>query len=176
MKIDGGCHCGFIAYEAEVDPEDTGICHCSDCQSGTGTAFRVSIPVSGATFRMTGQPTIYIKTTAESGNPRAQAFCPTCGSPVILRNGIEVGNIFKLGTDFTEKLGATYLAEDGSRRLIVMGSYGIGLGRAMACIVEAHHGTVEVSSSADSGASFVLYLPAQPAPIAADEDLKEVAS
>ena len=72
-------------------------------------------------------------------NARAADACPSCGSPVALRQGIEVGNIFKLGTDFTEKLGATYLAEDGSRRLIVMGSYGIGLGRAMACIVEAHH-------------------------------------
>jgi prolyl-tRNA synthetase len=72
-------------------------------------------------------------------NARPGDACPNCGKPVALRQGIEVGNIFKLGTDFTEKLGATYLAEDGSRRLIVMGSYGIGLGRAMACIVEAHH-------------------------------------
>ena len=56
-----------------------------------------------------------------------------------LDKGIEVGNIFKLGTDFTEKLGATFLAEDGSRHHVIMGSYGIGLGRAMACIVEAHH-------------------------------------
>jgi prolyl-tRNA synthetase len=72
-------------------------------------------------------------------NARAGDACPSCGAPVVLRQGIEVGNIFKLGTDFTEKLGATYLAEDGSRHLIVMGSYGIGLGRAMACIVEAHH-------------------------------------
>jgi prolyl-tRNA synthetase len=72
-------------------------------------------------------------------NVRAGDPCPICGAPLVLRQGIEVGNIFKLGTDFTEKLGATYLAEDGSRRLIVMGSYGIGLGRAMACIVEAHH-------------------------------------
>ena len=71
---------------------------------------------------------------AREGDP-----CPTCGTAVILRKGIEVGNIFKLGTDFTEKLGATFLAEDGSRRHIIMGSYGIGLGRAMACIVEAHH-------------------------------------
>ncbi|MDP9467889.1 MAG: proline--tRNA ligase [Chloroflexota bacterium] len=72
-------------------------------------------------------------------NARPGDACPNCGSPVVLRQGIEVGNIFKLGTDFTEKMGATYLAEDGSRKLIVMGSYGIGLGRAMACIVEAHH-------------------------------------
>ena len=73
-------------------------------------------------------------TTARSGDA-----CRTCGSPVRLANGIEVGNIFKLGTKYTEALGATFLAEDGSRRPVVMGSYGIGLGRALACVVEAHH-------------------------------------
>jgi hypothetical protein len=82
MKIDGACSCGNIRIEGEADPATTSICHCTDCQSATGTAFRVSIPVSGATFKMTGQPAIYIKTSAESGNPRAQAFCPTCGSPI----------------------------------------------------------------------------------------------
>jgi hypothetical protein len=82
MKIDGACSCGNIRIEGEADPATTSICHCTDCQSATGTAFRVSIPVAGATFKMTGQPAIYIKTTAESGNPRAQAFCPKCGSPI----------------------------------------------------------------------------------------------
>ena len=71
---------------------------------------------------------------AREGDP-----CPNCGSPVVLRHGIEVGNIFKLGTDFTVPMGATYLAEDGSRNPVVMGSYGIGLGRNLACVVEAHH-------------------------------------
>src|SRR3954452_12908093 len=65
--------------------------------------------------------------------------CIRCGSPVKLRKGIEVGNIFKLGTDFTVAAGAMYLGEDGERHPIVMGSYGIGLGRNVACIVEAHH-------------------------------------
>ena len=72
-------------------------------------------------------------------NVRAGDPCPDCGAAVRLAQGIEVGNIFKLGSDFTEALGATFLAEDGSRRHPVMGSYGIGLGRAMACVVEAHH-------------------------------------
>jgi len=71
---------------------------------------------------------------AQEGDP-----CPNCGQPVILRNGIEVGNIFKLGTKYTVAAGATYLAEDGVARPIVMGSYGIGIGRNVACIVEAHH-------------------------------------
>jgi hypothetical protein len=58
------------------------VCHCTDCQSATGTAFRVSIPVPGATFKIIGKPAIYVKTTAESGRPRVQAFCGTCGSPI----------------------------------------------------------------------------------------------
>src|SRR5881394_536775 len=73
MKIDGACHCGYITIEAEADPENTTICHCTDCQTGTGSAFRVSVPVPGTAFRMTGQPVNYVKTTAESGNPRVQA-------------------------------------------------------------------------------------------------------
>ena len=76
---------------------------------------------------------------AEITNARAGDACVTCGSPVNLAKGIEVGNIFKLGTDFTIPMGAFYLGEDGERHPIVMGSYGIGLGRNVACIVEAHH-------------------------------------
>jgi len=82
MKIDGACHCGYITIEGEADPEKSTICHCTDRQTGTGSAFRVSVPVSGATFRMSGQATTYLKTTADSGNPRVQAFCPRCGSPI----------------------------------------------------------------------------------------------
>src|ERR1700758_1063685 len=77
MKIDGACHCGYIRVEGEADPEKTTV-----CQVGTGSAFRVNVPVPGATFRVTGQPATYLKTTAESGNPRLQAFCPRCGSPI----------------------------------------------------------------------------------------------
>ena len=82
MKIDGACHCGYITIEGEADPEKTNICHCTDCQTGTGAAFRVSVPVPGTSFRITGEPTNYVKTTAESGNSRVQAFCPRCGSPI----------------------------------------------------------------------------------------------
>jgi prolyl-tRNA synthetase len=72
-------------------------------------------------------------------NAREGDACVNCGAPVKLRRGIEVGNIFKLGTDFTNAFGSMYLGEDGERHPIVMGSYGIGLGRNVACIVEAHH-------------------------------------
>ena len=59
---------------------------------------------------------------ADLSNAREGDGCPTCGAPVILRNGIEVGNIFKLGTKYTAALGAEYLGEDGGRHPIVMGS------------------------------------------------------
>jgi prolyl-tRNA synthetase len=65
--------------------------------------------------------------------------CTVCGSPLRTERGIEAGNIFKLGTAYSESLGANYLAEDGSEKPIVMGSYGIGVGRLLACLAEAHH-------------------------------------
>ena len=82
MRIDGACHCGNITIEGEADPEKTSVCHCTDCQTGTGSAFRVSVPVPGTSFKMTGQPANYLKTTSDSGNPRVQAFCPKCGTPI----------------------------------------------------------------------------------------------
>ena len=57
MKIDGRCHCGFIAYEAEVDPDEVFICHCTDCQAISGTVFRRAVPVPEGFFKLlTGNP------------------------------------------------------------------------------------------------------------------------
>jgi prolyl-tRNA synthetase len=86
---------------------------------------------------------------ADIANVREGDPCPECGGPLRLAQGIEVGNIFKLGSDFTEALGAEFIAEDGSRRHPIMGSYGIGLGRAMACVVEAHHDEKGIAWPAD---------------------------
>jgi len=81
MKIDGGCHCGNISYTAEVDPEKVAICHCTDCQTLSGTAFRVSVPATKENFHLTGNLKVYVK-TAESGAKRAQGFCAECGTPI----------------------------------------------------------------------------------------------
>jgi hypothetical protein len=86
MKIDGACHCGLITNTAEIDPEKVGICHCTDCQTLSGTAFRTSVPAARETFSIHGQPKIYVK-TAESGAKRAQAFCPECGTPIYAAAG-----------------------------------------------------------------------------------------
>ncbi len=79
MKIDGGCHCGNITYEAEIDPDKVIVCHCTDCQTLSGTAYRSVVIAPGEGFTMRGTPKIYVK-TGDSGAPRAQAFCPECGT------------------------------------------------------------------------------------------------
>lgn len=65
--------------------------------------------------------------------------CPVCGTAMRAVRGVEVGNIFKLGTKYSEAMGATYLDEQGVSRPMVMGSYGIGSARLMACVIEHHH-------------------------------------
>lgn len=82
MKIEGGCHCGRIAYEAEVDPDKVIVCHCTDCQTISGTAFRTVVFVAEDRFRLlAGELKTYVK-TAESGTLRAQTFCPECGTHI----------------------------------------------------------------------------------------------
>jgi hypothetical protein len=82
MKIDGRCHCGEISFEAEVDPNALNICHCTDCQTLSGSAFRINIPAPAEHFHLlSGTPKTYVK-TAESGNKRLHAFCGTCGTPI----------------------------------------------------------------------------------------------
>ncbi len=76
---------------------------------------------------------------ADIRTPREGDRCPSCGGALRFQTAIEVGHIFKLGTKYTEALGATFLDEDGQEKTIVMGSYGIGPGRVMAAAVEQFH-------------------------------------
>jgi len=64
--------------------------------------------------------------------------CPECGAPLHAERGVEVANIFKLGTHYSEKMDVTYIDEAGDPRPVVMGSYGIGVTRTLACIAEHH--------------------------------------
>ena len=65
--------------------------------------------------------------------------CPNCGQPLEAVRGVEVGHIFKLGTFFSEALGANYLDQDGQHQPILMGCYGIGVGRLLAAAIEQNH-------------------------------------
>ncbi len=96
MKVDGGCHCGYLTYVAEVDDTVVTVCHCTDCQSLSGTAFRVTAHSFVDSFSLlTGVPKEYVK-TGGSGNSRIQAFCPECGSQIYstsMDDGPKVYNI-----------------------------------------------------------------------------------
>ena len=69
----------------------------------------------------------------------AGAGCPSCGGALELSRGVEVGNIFRLGTWISDAVGCTFLDADGTAKPVVMGSYGIGVGRLLACVAEEHH-------------------------------------
>jgi len=82
MHVDGSCFCGYLAFEAEIDPATVELCHCNDCQIMSSSAFRIVVPAIAGSFRLvTGEPTIYVK-TAESGRHRKLAFSPRCGTPI----------------------------------------------------------------------------------------------
>jgi hypothetical protein len=79
MQVSGKCHCGSVSFTAQVDPSKVLACHCSDCQQFSGAPFRAVLPTPVADISIHGEVKQYIK-VAESGNRRAQAFCPECGT------------------------------------------------------------------------------------------------
>jgi hypothetical protein len=79
MKVQGQCHCGQIRYEAEVDPDRVGLCHCTDCQHFSGAPYRTGVPAAAADFVLHGEPRRYVK-IAQNGARRVQGFCPNCGT------------------------------------------------------------------------------------------------
>jgi hypothetical protein len=82
MQVHGACHCGAVSYEATVNAAQVTICHCTDCQSLTGSAYRVTVAARAGDFRLlSGAPKVCFK-VAESGRRRAQAFRADCGYPM----------------------------------------------------------------------------------------------
>lgn len=82
MEIDGRCHCGNVTYRAEIDPDRVSVCHCTDCQTLTGSPYRVTVITSRDSIRLTGNaPKVYTK-IGDNGHIRLQYFCPDCGSPL----------------------------------------------------------------------------------------------
>ena len=80
MQVHGSCHCGAIAFEAIVDTARVTICHCTDCQNLTGSAYRVTVAADAKDFQLvSGKPQVYFK-YGDSGNKRAHSFCGKCGS------------------------------------------------------------------------------------------------
>ena len=82
MQIDGQCQCGAVTYQADIDPERVSICHCTDCQTLTGSPYRVTVICAAGQVRLTrGAPKVYGK-RGDNGRIRFQHFCGDCGSPL----------------------------------------------------------------------------------------------
>jgi hypothetical protein len=91
MKIDGQCHCGQVSYTATVDPATVHICHCTDCQALSGSAFRTVVPAREQDVTLRGEPRTYVK-LGTSGDRRAQVFCLNCGSQMFATSDVPPGN------------------------------------------------------------------------------------
>jgi hypothetical protein len=81
-QIVGGCLCGKVRYSANVEPAFTGLCHCSDCQRSTGSAFSVVIAVPKDALTVQGRLTTFSK-PGDSGQALERRFCPECGSGLV---------------------------------------------------------------------------------------------
>jgi len=82
MRIDGGCFCGHVTYQADIDPDTVVICHCTDCQRHAASAYGVVVGIVDERFELlSGELKVHVK-TADSGTKRALAFCPECGTRI----------------------------------------------------------------------------------------------
>jgi len=92
MQVDGSCHCGKLTFRAEIDPEKAFICHCSDCQTMSGAAFRMAVRTPAENFQLlSGAPKTYVR-VAESGRKRAQVFCGDCGTHIYATSADDDGS------------------------------------------------------------------------------------
>ena len=82
MNVDGACHCGKIRFEAQVNPDWVFICHCADCQTLSGSAFRVGVAASETSFKLLAEQPKTYTCKSDSGVERVRAFCPHCGTPI----------------------------------------------------------------------------------------------
>ena len=81
MKVDGGCHCGRITFEAEIDPAKVLICHCTDCQSLSGSAFRTVVRVPTTAFRLLSGSQESMSSRLKAGQGSPKPFVPTAEVP-----------------------------------------------------------------------------------------------
>ena len=101
MRITGGCFCKKVRYTATIDPKTVTICHCTDCQINSGTAYGVVVGVTNEEFILEDGKLTYFEKIADSGARRSLAFCSTCGTRIYAkpadgkpgRFGIRIGTV-----------------------------------------------------------------------------------
>ena len=97
-QMTGGCACGQIRYSANTEPMFTGVCHCTNCQKQSGTAFNVVVAIPAAALSIQGSTKTYAA-KGDSGNENARKFCPNCGSTILSEPAVMAGAvILRAGT------------------------------------------------------------------------------
>jgi len=81
-RIEGGCLCGRVRYSAETEPVFVGVCHCTDCQKFSGSAFAAVVALPSPALKVTGTLKCFTK-AGDSGKPIHRRFCPECGSGIV---------------------------------------------------------------------------------------------
>lgn len=129
-----------VGLEVAPDINGAGIIVIADKSIENGGDFVIGANDEGYHYTGANYPRDFaISQMADIAQADTGHKCPNCGGQIEARRAIEVGHCFKLGTRYSETTGATYLDENNEPQLIYMGSYGIGLDRLMAVIVELHH-------------------------------------
>ena len=146
-----GCQQLHLATEAEVAAAGlvagyasplglSGVKRIADLSITSGSNFVAGANKADTHVKNVNHPRDFaVDITADIATAKAGDGCPKCGSKLVAMRGIEVGHVFKLGTFFSQRLGATFLDRDGKERPIIMGCYGIGIGRMLAAAIEQHH-------------------------------------
>jgi prolyl-tRNA synthetase len=120
--------------------EDTGVLVVADRSIEAGSNFLAGANRHGYHLVGVNYPRDFSVTILDDiAQAKGGQLCPECGGPLAAESAIELGHCFKLGTHYAESVGATYLDASGSEHPIVMGSYGIGVGRLLAAVIEMHH-------------------------------------
>lgn len=128
-------YCGPYQLKASSNVEifyDQSLQGCHDMVAGANQA---DYHYAGLSVSRDFQPEQYV----DIAKVREGDQCPVCGAPLKVSRGIEVGNIFQLGTKYTQSMNMTYTDQNGSTQHPIMGCYGIGIGRLAACVAEAQH-------------------------------------
>jgi prolyl-tRNA synthetase len=139
----GGAEPGYgspVGLDVRESMDDGGVLVIADPSIKKGTNFVAGANREGYHLVGVNYPRDFAVTVMEDiAQAKAGHLCPECEGTLQADSAIELGHCFKLGTHYAESVGATYLDPDGEEKPIVMGSYGIGVGRLMAAVIEAHN-------------------------------------
>ncbi len=153
LKLKNALHCSELRLATEAEVIEAGIVAGSASPVGiSGIQVIADNSITTATNLVAGanKPDTHLKNVnyprdfsvdliTDIAKARAGDECPRCGGKLLSRHGIEVGHVFKLGTFLSETLNALFIDEKGTSHPIVMGCYGIGLGRLLAAAIEQNH-------------------------------------